>query len=436
MAVCTCEKCGRRMKEDEFYTYRDGRKLEICKKCLTMHVDNFDPETYTWILQKIDVPYVPSKWREILDKAYAKDPLKINGLTVLGKYLSAMKLKQWNQYSWADNEQIAKDMEANQEELKQKQEELAKETYERYQNGEISEAEFKTLTATVEQKKIRTMEEMQQGIAEASQNAATESAEAARYAGTAFDERLYMNEDELPHPENELTKEDKIALAVKWGRTYRPDEWIALEKHYMEMCSSFSIEDADTQTTLLMLCKVNLKMNQAIDSGDVEGALKFSRMYDSLRKSAKFQAVQNKDGKQNVVDCVGQLVTICEREGFIPRYATDIPKDKVDLTLKDMNNYTKKLVTEDLGFGQQIEDTLKKLQLQKEQRDAEDAEEPEILKEEDFEKYYEEVEKQKTKDFVDQSYGDEDDTAIERERYKKQGKETSIDAYDSAFDLN
>jgi hypothetical protein len=43
---------------------------------------------------------------------------------------------------------------------------------------------------------------------------------------------------------------------------------------------------------------------------------------------------------------------MAERQGFIPRYATDIPKDKVDFTLKDMENYNYKLVTEDLGFGQ------------------------------------------------------------------------------------
>lgn len=435
MAVCTCEKCGRRMKDDQFYTYRNGNKLEICKKCITMHVDNFDPETYKWILQKIDVPYVPSKWREILDKAYADDPLKINGLTVLGKYLSAMKLKQWSKYSWADNETIEKELEANQQELKERQEELAKETYERFQNGEITEAEFKTLTATVEQKKIRTMEEMQKGLAEAASNAAKDAAEAARYSNTAFDERQFLDEDELPHPENELTKEDKIALAVKWGRTYKPDEWIALEKHYSEMCNSFTIEDADTRTTLLMLCKVNLKMNQAIDGGDTEGALKFSRMYDSLRKSAKFQAVQNKDGKNSAFDSVGELVILCEKEGgFIPRYATDIPKDKVDLTLKDLKDFNKKLVTDDLGFGQQIEDTLKKLQLQKEQREEEDSEEPDLLKQEDYEKYYEEVEKQKTQDFLAQSY-DENELNKEKQKMKKMGEEKPLDSFDRSFDL-
>lgn len=436
MAVQTCQKCGRRMDVDNFYTYRDGSKCEMCKKCITMHVDNFDPETFTWILEKFDVPYIPGEWQTILDKEYNRDPLKINGLTVLGKYLSKMKLTQWKNYRWADSERLAKEKAAEQEQLKKQQEELAKETAERFERGEISEAEYKTLTATVEQKKRLTVEEMQAGMAEASQKAAEEAAEAAKYSNTAFDERQFMDEDEMPHPENELTKEDKIALAVKWGRTYRPDEWIALEKHYSEMCSSFDINDADTQTTLILLCKVNLKMNQAMDTGDIESALKASRMYDTLRKSAKFQAVQNKDGKQNVVDCVGQLVVMAEKQGFIPRYATDIPKDKVDFTIKDLQNYNYKLVTEDLGFGQQIEDTLKKLQLQKEQREAEDAEEPDILKEEDFEKYYEEVEKQKTADFVSQSYEEDNPIEEEMKKYKKQGQETSIDAYDDSFDLS
>ena len=424
------------MDEDNFYTYRDKTKMEICKKCITMHVDNFEPDTFTWILKKLDVPYVPGEWQKILDDLYAKDPLKITGLSVMGRYLSKMKLKQWKDYTWADTEKIKDELKKQQEKLRQQQAELAEETAKRYENGEITEAEYKTLTATVEQQKRRTKEEMQQGMAEAAQKAADEAAESAKYMNTAFDERQYMDEDELPHPENELTKEDKIALAVKWGRTYRPDEWIALEAHYAEMCSSFAIEDADTQTTLLMLCKVNLKMNQAIDTADAETALKYSRMYDSLRKSAKFQAVQNKDGKQSAFDAVGQLVLFAEKDGFIPRYPTDFPKDKVDMTLKDMNGYTKKLVTEDLGFGQQIEDTLKKLQLQKEQKEAEDAEEPEYLNQDDFEAYYNEVEKQKTADFINQSYKEEDDTIEEKEKYKKQTYGISSDAYDDSFDLN
>ena len=89
---------------------------------------------------------------------------------------------------------------------------------------------------------------------------------------------------------------------------------------------------------------------------------------------------------------------MCEKEGFIPRYATDIPQDKVDLTLKDMNDYLHKLVTQDLGFGQQIEDALKKIQIQKEMNEAEEQNENYELEDEDYAAFIEEMEAQKDKD--------------------------------------
>ena len=165
--------------------------------------------------------------------------------------------------------------------------------------------------------------------------------------------------------------------------------------------NSFDIQDADTMNTLILICKTDLKMNQAIDQGDVDGFQKLSRVSDSLRKSAKFTAAQNKEDKSDYVDSVGELVAICEKEGFIPRFPTDIPQDKVDKTLKDMNNYLYKLVTQDLGFGQQIEDSLKKIQLQKEMNDAEillDDEVDEELIDEEYEEFYEEMREQKEKD--------------------------------------
>lgn len=69
-----------------------------------------------------------------------------------------------------------------------------------------------------------------------------------------------------------------------------------------------------------------------------------------------------------------------------------------------MNNYVKKLVTQDLGFGQQIEDSLKKLQIQKEMRDSDDGfnfdDENELntLADIDYEDFYDEIEEQKNKD--------------------------------------
>ena len=37
--VFYCEKCKKTMVASKFYTYRDGTKLEMCKSCLTMHLN-------------------------------------------------------------------------------------------------------------------------------------------------------------------------------------------------------------------------------------------------------------------------------------------------------------------------------------------------------------------------------------------------------------
>ena len=50
-----------------------------------------------------------------------------------------------------------------------------------------------------------------------------------------------MSEEEVIDPAIELTDEDKLYLAMKWGRLYRPHEWVELEKKYNEMMESFDI---------------------------------------------------------------------------------------------------------------------------------------------------------------------------------------------------
>ena len=391
-----CQKCHKTMNDTQFYTYKNGDKTEMCKNCLTLHVNNFEPDTFLWLLEKMDVPYIPSEWNVLRDRDYAKDPNKIGGAAVFGKYLAKMKLKQWNKYGWADSEAL-------QAEEKQKAEEHAESVKaqeewatEQFQNGEISEAEYKTLTSSLKQELDYTQGKIQREYAGAGigYNGAPAGPNA------IFSEVNYMRPEDMPHPSEELTEDDKMYLVMKWGRLYSADEWVELERMYKEMENSFDIQDADTINALVLICKLNLKANQALDQGDYDGFAKLSRSLESMRKSAKFTAAQKKEEKADAVDCVGELVSMCEREGFIPRYATDIPQDKVDVTLRDMNEYVQKLVTQDLGFGQQIEDALKKIQLQKEMQEKESElwAGEDTLSDEDYQAYFEEVEAQKERD--------------------------------------
>lgn len=355
-----CNKCRREKDEVNFYSYKDGTKMEICKECLTMHIDNFNPQTFVWALEKADVPYVPEQWNSLRDKAYAKNNGKLNGMSVFGKYLSKMKLKQWKEFSFKDSQALQKDYAekaALKEEAARAQEQIAKEQYER---GEISQAQYRTLVSVNTQRKE---EKARNTVTTNSSQGNSKVTPAFDVIGTnnAFRQDNFISVDELPDPGADLTQDDKIYLALKWGRLYTPAQWVALEKDYMEMAKAFNVQDPDTKNALILICKTNLKQNQAIDMGDYEGYQKLSRVYDTLRKSAKLTALQNKQDKTDFIDSVGQLVTYCEKYGgAIPRYEIKTDNDVIDKVIKDLKQYYRTLIYEDTALAKQIEDYIKK----------------------------------------------------------------------------
>ena len=373
-----CKTCGRTMDGDQFYAsnrldrYPDDGKLPECKKCITRHVDNWNPRTYLWILEEIDVPYIEDEWNKLLER-YGKDRTKITGMTILGRYLSKMKLNQYNMYKWEDTEKIKAKAEAEKRDVMARQ---------GYSGEEIEQAIAADFTPA---KPI--------GMDEPTRE---EPAPIDAFEPVGF--------------EDDLTEEDKIYLSIKWGKTYKPYEWVQLEKYYQEMMQSFDIQTPSHEDYLKLICKTSIKAHQLIDLGDIEGFQKMSKVYDALMKSAKFTAVQNKAESGEFVNSISELVLLCEKEeGFIPRFYTDKPKDKVDETLADLRGYTNTLVTEEMNLGNLIESAVKALQRQAEKAEDEDVDdEDEILdmdtldelKDSDFEDHYDFLEQEADEDML------------------------------------
>lgn len=374
-----CKKCGKTMDDTQFYTsknlekYPPDGKMDICKKCLTMHVDNWDPETYKWILQEIDVPYIKEEWNGLLEK-YGKDPKKVTGLTIIGRYLSKMKLKQWNKYTWADTETLEKDS-------------IDKKVLNMKAQGFTEDEIQEQLSIDRTPPKPKELEDVQAPV------------------GTPE----YEDPEEDDDFGDQLTEEDKLVLRLKWGRGYSWEERVRMEQLYNDMMSSYDIQGAGHKDTLIMVCKASLKANQLIDAGDIDGFQKMQKAYDSLMKSGKFTAAQNKGEFGEFVDSIGELVALCEREGFIPRYYTEGPQDKVDRTLQDLQQYTHTLVTEEMNLGNMIEASLREIVKDREREaniDVEDSDEDEDLfnyehpelTEEDYQEYEDMKESERDKD--------------------------------------
>lgn len=332
-----CEKCNRTMAAEQFYTsnnlekYPNDGKLTQCKKCLTMHVDNWNPDTYLWILQEIDVPYVPDEWNKLLAK-YGQDKRKLTGLSILGRYLSKMKLKQYSIYRWEHTEHLQNI--AN----KKIEETMLRSGYDREQ---IDEALMKA-TFTVPEGELTAPVIVS--------NDPVDDLAADFTIGQQVEDSLV----------SDLTDEDRTYLCLKWGKTYRPDEWVRLEELYMQMINSYDIQAAGDINTLKLACKSSLKANQLLDLGDIDGAQKATKMYETMMKAGKWTAQQH-DETTDAIDSIGELVAICERDGFIPKYFVEGPKDKADRVLQDMQKYTKDLIENESGLSIMMERALKQI---------------------------------------------------------------------------
>jgi len=76
-------------------------------------------------------------------------------------------------------------------------------------------------------------------------------------------------------------------------------------------------------------------------------------------------------------------VAICETDGFIPRYYTDGPQDKVDRTIQDLQEYTRSLIRDETNLGDLIDNAVKLIEQDKEREASanitEDMTEDEII---------------------------------------------------------
>lgn len=349
-----CVRCNRNIDLLRgFYKFKDGTPMTMCKNCLTAHIDPDDESTFMWVLEMVDVPYVKSEWQKVCtDEMRKKGPLKYTGMGVFGHYFGNMKLKQFKPYTFADSEELNKKDEgfSGGDEINDTFSKRLAEADEMYKNGQMSEAEYKTFQSVSVQRNQELLDALKNidGV-----------------GGTnAYREENFVKESDIPDPAEGLTNEDKIYLATKWGRLYTPAELVQLEQKYTEMERSFNIEDSDTIGSLILICKTYLKMNQALDTGDIETYNKLARTYDSMRKSCKFTASQNKEESQQTYSSVSEIVAFCEKYGdAIPPHQISAPLDIIDKIISDLQAYTRSLIYEDKTLGAEIEKYLRKREI-------------------------------------------------------------------------
>ena len=317
-----CPTCRKTLDEKQFFkTSRVDKHpsgfLPDCKTCLTMTVDDTDPSTFLPILKEIDVPYIPGEWRALLAKKDAR------GSSILGKYVSKMRLNQFKKYRWADSES------------KMKEESEAIMTALRQETGSETEAEEK-MNDLMSFNEFRSPE----------MQTRTQEPNAAALYGLTPQTSKYG-----------LTQEEIDRLKLEWGEDYTEDQFLQLEQLFNDMKEAYVIQDPIAISNAKMICKMTSKMNKFLDIDDVESVSKISRQLDLFIKSANLAPVQQKD-RQQTTFAISQLAFLVEREGgFIPEYYIGEPNDKIDQILRDMQEYTEYLVRGESNIAEMVENT-------------------------------------------------------------------------------
>ena len=370
----TCQKCNRFLNIDQFYRSRNLEAyppegyLPVCKKCFTMHLNNWEPSSITPLLEIMDVPYIPEEWEALLQR-YGQDPKKTSQTAIFGRYLSKMKLKQFSDYRFADSERILEERE-KQKQIAAARDESYRLRYAAIQDGNVLDKVNADISLLSDDEilelfpQVEYQQQLQQGFLGAQQ---------------------FQQVPQEPSVEDQIPIEDKMKLSIKWGKTYTVSEWLTMERMYRDMLESYEIKTASHLDYLKMICKTSLKMNQSIDVNDFEGYNKLAKVYDSLMKSAKFTAAQNKTESENEFQAVSELILMAEEEGFIPRFDVSVPQDIIDATMRDMERYLNTLVREEQGLGNLIEVAISQMKREEEANaELEAALEGESLVEEDL----------------------------------------------------
>ncbi len=177
-----------------------------------------------------------------------------------------------------------------------------------------------------------------------------------RYRDSIFEgdskiDSTYVNveEDNILPPE----------VIKRWGTNYTKEQIRKLENFSKDMQNSYDVKTASHKDYLHKICKVSLKMDEALDNDNIGEFQKLSQVYDTLMKSAKFTAVQ-----RSAIDDMGGFATLSEfidkleRDGFIEPYGVKEDFDVVEATIADMKRYTKNLVLGDPSIQSMAQESL------------------------------------------------------------------------------
>ena len=168
-------------------------------------------------------------------------------------------------------------------------------------------------------------------------------------------------EDELPKLRDEKFKK----LREKWGGNYDDEDLVYLEGLYTGLLATQNVNGALQVDQAQKICKISFEIDSRIREGDDFDKLLTS--YDKLVKTAEFTPKNVKNATD--FDSVGELFRWLEKRGWKNKFYDNVTRDIVDETMKNVQNFTQRLYTNETGISEEIDRRVAALQSAKELED-------------------------------------------------------------------
>lgn len=158
---------------------------------------------------------------------------------------------------------------------------------------------------------------------------------------------------------------------LKWGEQYTFEELIKLDSVYTRTLKANNIINPLQREAVKSLCKIHIEMDEAIRAKDAKALKDYSSSYSTFAKQADLEGMIN-ETKTDDITTVAELYDFMEKNGFKFQFNDGFDRDEVDRTIKDMQEYLRKLVLESTGLQPLLEDMMRqKMQTAEEEKTAE-----------------------------------------------------------------
>lgn len=148
-------------------------------------------------------------------------------------------------------------------------------------------------------------------------------------------------------------------LRNKWGQEYSEEQLNYLENFHLGLINTQNVIGTLGEDQALKLSKISLKIDELMRDGiEFDKELK---SYDNIIKIAGFTPKNSKNG--NDFDSVGEIGAYLEKTGWINKYYDGVVRDEVDNTMKDFQNWGRRLYVNENGIGEEITERIQQLKL-------------------------------------------------------------------------